>query len=250
MSIHNVRDGYNVYEEAVTRTPEGWEDLFSSCEDELRDIDTALSKRIREKKIFPNVEDVFMAYHYTPLWNVKVVILGQDPYHQLMYKDGLPIPRAMGLSFSIRPEDHNIPVSLVNIYKELARSVEGFKIPDNGCLIEWADQGVFLLNAGLTVPQGEPEKHLTIWTDFITATLKAVMKANPYVIFVAWGTKSKAVISRVADNSKCHILETSHPSGYSVNRGFNGCNHFNEINRILIKQGDTSIDWRITNLQN
>ena len=191
-----------------------------------------------KKTIYPKKNEVFNAFRYTDFDNVKVVILGQDPYHGEN--------QAHGLAFSVQP-GVKIPPSLLNMYKELKEDVGCF-IPNNGYLIPWSDQGVLLLNTALTVRAGEANSHQNKgWEIFTDEIIKKLNEREDPVIFVLWGgnaRKKKAFI----DSSKHYILEAPHPSPLSAHRGFFGCKHFSKINDILIKLGKEPIDWQIPNI--
>ncbi len=188
-----------------------------------------------KKIIFPKSKEVFNAFNYTPLEKVKVVIIGQDPYHGL--------GQAHGLCFSVKP-DVPPPPSLVNIYQELHTDL-GIAIPDHGCLIPWAKQGVLLLNAVLTVEQGKAASHQgkgwEIFTDKVIAVLNA--GARP-IAFVLWGSYAQRKGS-VIDETKHLVIRSVHPSPLSAYRGFFGSRPFSRINTFLLKQGETPIDWSL-----
>ena len=189
------------------------------------------------RQIFPPSKDLLNAFTYTPLKEVKVVILGQDPYPG----DG----QAHGLCFSVQP-DVPTPKSLQNIYRELQDDL-GCYIPDNGNLVKWAKQGVLLLNTVLTVRAHEPNSHQGIgWEVFTDAVIDVLNKEDHPIVFLLWGApagRKKAMIT----NPKHLVLTTSHPSPLSVYRGFSGCRHFSKCNQYLESQGLTPIDWQIEN---
>ena len=185
--------------------------------------------------IYPKKEDVFAAYDRTPLAKVKVLILGQDPYHEP--------GQAHGLCFSVNP-GIEIPPSLVNIYKELHDDL-GCYIPDNGCLTKWADQGVMLLNTVLTVRAHCANSHQNRgWEQFTDATIAALNKQDRPIVFMLWG-KSAQQKASMLDNPKHLVLKTTHPSPLSAYRGFLGCRHFSKANDFLSKNGLSPIDWQI-----
>ncbi len=187
------------------------------------------------KTIFPPGSLIFNAFNTTPFEDVKVVILGQDPYH----KQG----QAHGLSFSV-PMGVAIPASLRNIYKELTADVPGFVAPRHGNLEAWANQGVFLLNAMLTVEQAKAGSHKKIgWQDFTNAVIRTLSDKREGVIFMLWGNFAKAK-KELIDTSKHHVLEAIHPSPLAGN-GFLGNKHFSRANRILEEQEKGTIDWRL-----
>lgn len=190
------------------------------------------------KKIFPPGDDIFNAFHLTPLSKVKCVIIGQDPYHD----DG----QAHGLCFSVKP-DVAIPPSLVNIYKELHEDL-GCYIPNNGYLVKWANQGVLLLNAVLTVRAHQAASHQGKgWEEFTDAAIRAVNEQDRPIVFLLWGgfAQKKAAM---LNNPKHLILKAPHPSPLSVYRGFFGCKHFSKTNEFLAANGIEPIDWQIENI--
>lgn len=183
--------------------------------------------------IYPPGSLIFNAFNKTPFNDVKVVILGQDPYHGP--------DQAHGLCFSVQ---HGVkpPPSLVNMYKELHNDV-GMSIPNHGNLEGWADQGVFLLNAFLTVRASTPLSHSKIgWEQFTDAVIGKLSAEREGLVFLLWGkfAQNKA---ELIDSSKHHILKAPHPSPFSANRGFFGCKHFSKTNEILKAQGKQPIDW-------
>ncbi len=186
--------------------------------------------------IFPPNELIFNAFNYTPFKQVKVVILGQDPYHG--------VDQAHGLSFSVQ---HHIPIppSLRNIYKELKTDVEGFHTPNHGDLTTWAKQGVLMLNTCLTVRAHEPGSHQKQgWeklTDFVISEISAKKSG---VVFLLWGKYAQQKESLI-DTAKHYILKASHPSPLSAYAGFFGCKHFSKTNQILENAGSTPINWQI-----
>lgn len=190
--------------------------------------------------IFPAADDIFNAFHLTPLGNVKVVILGQDPYHG----DG----QAHGLSFSVQ-DNIDIPPSLVNIYKELNDDL-GLYIPDNGNLTKWAKEGVLLLNTVLTVRAHNPASHKGRgWEEFTDAVIQAVNEQDRPVVFILWGSPARAK-KRFLTNPKHLVIESPHPSPLSSYRGFFGSKPFSKTNDFLIKNGEKPIDWQIENIHN
>lgn len=192
-------------------------------------------------KIFPPSEDIFNAFHYTPYNKVKVVILGQDPYHN----DG----QAHGLAFSVKPEirERDIPPSLKNIYKELHDDL-GLYIPNNGYLKKWADQGVLLLNTVLTVRAHLAASHQKHgWEQFTDAVIRSLNDSPNPIVFMLWG-RPAGEKEIMLDNEKHLVLKAPHPSPLSASRGFFGCRHFSKCNVFLEKNGISSIDWQIENI--
>jgi uracil-DNA glycosylase len=187
-------------------------------------------------KIYPKGADIFNAFKKTPFTNVKVVILGQDPYHGEN--------QAHGLSFSVQ-KGITIPPSLRNIYKELATDIPGFTIPNHGDLTEWAEQGVLLLNASLTVRAGIPGSHQKKgWETFTDMVIKTLSDKKEGLVFILWGAFAQAK-AELIDESKHHIIKSPHPSPFSADRGFFGSKPFSKTNDILKKEGKQSIDWQI-----
>ncbi|MCI9650743.1 MAG: uracil-DNA glycosylase [Lachnospiraceae bacterium] len=189
------------------------------------------------RQVFPPAEDIFNAFHLTPLSEVKVVIIGQDPYHN--------VGQAHGLCFSVKP-DVNIPPSLVNIYKELHDDL-GCYVPNNGYLVKWAQQGILMLNTVLTVRAHQANSHRGKgWEEFTDAAIRALNKQDRPIVFILWGRPAQAK-EKMLDNPKHLILKAAHPSPYSANSGFFGSRPFSQTNRFLEKNGLEPIDWQIEN---
>lgn len=188
--------------------------------------------------VFPPPDDIFNAFHLTPLSNVKAVILGQDPYHNT--------GQAHGLSFSVQP-GIQIPPSLVNIYKELESDL-GCRIPNNGYLTKWADEGVLLLNTVLTVRAHMANSHAGIgWEQFTDAAIKALNTQDRPIVFLLWGAPAQRKAA-LLNNPKHLILKAPHPSPLSAYRGFFGCRHFSKTNEYLEGHGIKGIDWQIDDI--
>ncbi|SFQ06391.1 Uracil-DNA glycosylase [Lachnospiraceae bacterium XBB1006] len=186
-------------------------------------------------QVFPPAEELFNAFHLTPLSKVKVVILGQDPYHNF--------GQAHGLSFSVKP-GQKIPPSLQNIYQELHDDC-GCTIPEHGYLVKWAEQGVLLLNTVLTVRAHEANSHQGMgWEQFTDAAIRAVNAQNRGVVYMLWGRPAQRKQSMIT-NPKHLVLCAPHPSPLSAYRGFFGCRHFSRANEFLLADGQTPIDWQI-----
>lgn len=201
----------------------------------LRDF---LKHEYNTKTIYPDKYDIFNALHYTPYENVKVVILGQDPYHGPN--------QAHGLSFSVNP-GVRIPPSLLNIYKELNSDL-GCYIPNNGYLKKWADQGVLLLNTSLTVRAGEANSHKNKgWEIFTDKIISLVNKKNDPVVFLLWGNNAISK-KKLITNDKHLVLSSVHPSPLSASRGFFGSKPFSKINQFLTSVNKKPIDWQIENI--
>ncbi len=185
--------------------------------------------------IYPPKQDVFAAYSRTPLAKVKVLILGQDPYHEPN--------QAHGLCFSVNP-GIDIPPSLLNIYKELHDDI-GFTIPESGCLTKWADQGVMLLNTVLTVRAHQANSHQGKgWEQFTDATIAALNKQDRPIVFMLWGRYARQKAAML-NNPRHLVLEAAHPSPLSAYKGFFGCRHFSKANDFLVANGVEPIDWRL-----
>ncbi len=184
--------------------------------------------------VYPPEDLVFNAFQKAPFDKVNVVIVGQDPYHGP--------GQAHGLSFSV-PAGVPPPPSLQNIFKEIAQDV-GVPVPKHGCLTAWAKQGVMLLNATLTVRQGQPMSHFGKgWEQFTDAVIERLNEREDPVIFVLWGNSAKKKGAKI--NSRHFILTAPHPSPLSAHSGFFGCRHFSRINELLKKQNKTQINWSI-----
>ena len=193
------------------------------------------TERATGATIYPPGPLIFNAFDKTPFDKVKVVLLGQDPYHGK--------GQAMGLSFSV-PDGVKPPPSLENIFKELHDDI-GMAIPDTGNLTKWAEQGVFLLNAILTVRAKEPASHQKIgWQQFTDKVIQILSDEKEGVVFLLWGkfAHEKQVL---IDATKHHILKAAHPSPYSADKGFFGCKHFSKTNELLAKEGKDPIDWSL-----
>jgi uracil-DNA glycosylase len=214
------------------------------AEEFAKDYFLALKKFLLEEKrggavVYPPGPLIFNAFNHTPFDKVKVVILGQDPYHGP--------GQAHGLSFSV-PRGVRPPPSLQNIFKELQddhKDSGGFHIPDHGNLEGWAIQGVFLLNACLTVRAGSPGSHQGKgWEEFTAAAVRALSERREGLVFLLWGRHALAKEALI-DTSRHHVLKAPHPSPFSAHSGFFGCRHFSRANELLKKEGIATIDWQI-----
>jgi uracil-DNA glycosylase len=193
------------------------------------------TEKLQGKIIYPPGSLIFNAFNSTPFDKVKVVILGQDPYHGRN--------QAHGLSFSV-PPGVPAPPSLVNIFKELKTDI-GIEIPKHGNLTYWANQGVFLLNASLTVRAGEPMSHARIgWADFTNTVIKKISAEKKHVVFMLWGKFAQEKRTLI-DDTKHLILRSVHPSPLSAHAGFFGCKHFSKANEWLGKKGMEPVDWKL-----
>lgn len=204
--------------------------------DYFKNLKTSLIEEQNRFTIYPNNKDIFNAFNSTPFYDVKVVIIGQDPYHGK--------GQAHGLSFSVQNGIKH-PPSLENIFKELYTDL-GINYPINGNLSSWANQGVLLLNASLTVRESEPNSHQNIgWQKFTDAVIKQLSDKRENIIFLLWGGFAKKKGAKI-DTKKHHVLSCGHPSPLSANRGFwFGNKHFSKTNDILIKNNLSPINWEL-----
>lgn len=194
------------------------------------------AERESGQTVYPPAADVFNAFKYTEFADVKVVILGQDPYHN----EG----QAHGLAFSVR-EGVAVPPSLVNIYKELADDIAGFSVPPHGCLTHWAEQGVLLLNTVLTVRAHHAHSHADLgWETFTDRVVAQINAGRENVVFMLWGSHAQKKGAMI-DRSRHLVLSAPHPSPLSAYRGFFGCRHFSRANAYLAAHGITPIDWQL-----
>lgn len=215
-----------------------WHDVLAEEKEKPYFVETlamVANERAAGKVIYPPQKDVFNAFRLTELGEVKVVILGQDPYHGPH--------QAHGLSFSVLP-GVAVPPSLVNIYKELATDIPGFERPAHGFLESWARQGVMLLNTVLTVEAGKAHSHARFgWETFTDNVIAAINEHREGVVFLLWGSHAQKKGS-IIDPKRHHVLKAPHPSPLSAHRGFFGCGHFSKTNQLLEEQGEQPIDWR------
>lgn len=210
-------------------------EIFASSP--MQDLNQFLESEIKQGvEVYPPAKLYFAAFDRCPFESVKVVILGQDPYHGP--------GQAHGLSFSV-PRGIHPPPSLQNIFKEL-RSDLGLSIPAHGCLEYWADQGVLLLNAVLTVRAGEAASHQGKGWEMLTDQVIRALNAHPHpLVFMLWGSHAQKKAEHV-DTRRHLVLKSTHPSPLSAHRGFLGCRHFSQANQFLLKQGMLPIDWSLT----
>ena len=216
-----------------------WHEAIGA-EKEKAYFQTILEKVRHERQagitVYPPERDVFNAFRTTEFGQVKVVILGQDPYHGA--------GQAHGLAFSVQPEIA-VPPSLVNIYKELATDIEGFQIPQHGYLQHWAEQGVLLLNTVLTVRAGAAHSHATFgWEVFTDEVIRQLDKEREHLVFMLWGSHAQKKGAFI-DRNRHLVLTAPHPSPLSAYRGFFGCKHFSQANAYLQANGLKPIDWQV-----
>lgn len=217
-----------------------WDDLLADefKKDYYIKLRGFLKSEYQNHKIYPDMYDIFNALKWTAYKGTKVVILGQDPYHE--------VNQAHGLAFSVKV-GVNIPPSLLNMYKELHNEL-GLYIPNNGYLEKWARQGVMLLNSSLTVREGLANSHRNKgWEIFTDSIIKLLNERDDPVIFLLWGNNAKEK-KELISNSKHYVLTAAHPSPLSASRGFFGCGHFKKTNELLAQMGKQPIDWQIENV--
>lgn len=224
----------------MTGLTKGWENILA--EEFKKPYYKELYKKIKTeydtKVVYPPSEEIFTAFNLTDIDKVKVLILGQDPYHEP--------GQAHGLSFSVKPGIQT-PPSLQNIYKELHDEMNLY-IPNNGFLTKWADQGVMMLNTVLTVRAHSANSHKGIgWEEFTDAAIRALNEQDRPIVYMLWGSNAQSK-ERMLDNKKQLILKAPHPSPLSAYRGFFGCNHFIKCNEFLRENGLEEIDWQIENI--
>jgi len=194
----------------------------------------------QNRLIYPENSLIFNAFSHTPFHKVKIVILGQDPYHG--------VNQAHGLSFSVQ-KGVPIPPSLQNIFKELQAEYKDFQFPQHGDLSSWADQGVLLLNASLTVEASKAGSHQNQgWEQFTDRVIQTLSEQRTGIVFLLWGKYAQAKAGLI-DQNKHLVLMAAHPSPFSAFNGFFGCNHFIKTNEYLEKNGEKGIDWKLANEQ-
>ena len=218
-----------------TMLPASWQEAVGEELDQasFRELNRFLAMEYRDHTVFPPLRDIFHAFHYTGYRDVKVVILGQDPYHGPN--------QAHGMSFSVRP-GVPVPPSLRNMYKELEADL-GCPSPDHGYLLPWAKEGVLLLNTVLTVRQGEPKSHQKKgWERFTNRVMKALNEKETPVVFILWGADARKKAAMI-DHHRHLILEAPHPSPLSAYRGFFGSRPFSKANAFLEENGRDPVNW-------
>ncbi|MFO0630921.1 MAG: uracil-DNA glycosylase [Polyangiales bacterium] len=225
---------------ADSTLPSGWHDALGAelAKPYWAELQRFVDDERAHHQVFPPADEVFTAYALTPFADVKVLVLGQDPYHD--------VGQAHGLSFSVKP-GVQVPPSLVNMYKEL-RADLGCKIPNNGYLVPWARQGVMMLNAVLTVRAHTPNSHKDRgWEQFTDATIRALGHRADPCVFVLWGKYAQKK-SKLIDRARHAVLEGAHPSPLSAKAGFFGSRPYSKINDALAAMGKAPIDWQIPDL--
>lgn len=210
--------------------PKSWEDFFFKSEDKLKFIE----ERIGNKNYLPSVEKVFRCFYCVPFDKIKVVIIGQDPYH------------TKGVATGVAFECYNKPnPSLVNIFNNLEKTVKDFVRPKTGDMTKWLNQGVFLYNTALTVLEGLPASHSKDWRIFTEGLFDYFKNNKKNIVYICWGAHARKLITKYIDANNNCILETSHPSPLSAKHGFIDSNLFNEANDYLIKINVEPIDWNL-----
>lgn len=209
-------------------------------QDYYQKLTTYFKKEYSSQQVYPDMEDIYNAFHFTPYQDTKIVILGQDPYHGPN--------QAHGFSFSVKP-GVQIPPSLRNIYKELEQDLE-VRAPNHGCLINWAKQGVLLLNTVLTVRAHQAHSHKGIgWEQFTDRVIEQLNEREQPIVFILWGRPAQQKIKRI-DTNKHFIITAPHPSPLSAHRGFFGSRPFSKANQILQSLGEIPINWEIPDHSN
>ena len=219
---------------------DSWKEILKDefDKDYFIDLKSFLLEEKKKYRIYPPGKFIFHAFNSTPFENVKLIIIGQDPYHGTGQAHGL----CFSVPFGIKP-----PPSLVNIFKEIQDDT-GVPFPNHGNLEYWAMQGVLLLNATLTVRAGQAGSHQGKgWEEFTNEVIKRLSDKKENLVFLLWGKFAQNKASLI-DNTRHHILEAPHPSPFSAHSGFFGCKHFSKANKILADNGKTTIDWRVPDL--
>lgn len=218
-------------------TPLTWHDVLAEEKQQpyfIHTLSTVAAERAAGVTVYPPQKEVFNAFRFTELGDIKVVILGQDPYHGP--------GQAHGLAFSVLP-GIAVPPSLGNMYKELQSNFPGFVRPNHGYLESWARQGVLLLNTVLTVEAGKAHSHARLgWETFTDKVIGLINQHCEGVVFLLWGSHAQKKGS-IIDRKRHHVLQAPHPSPLSAHRGFLGCGHFAKANEYLLGRGETPIDW-------
>ena len=222
----------------MVRLGNSWDKLLADefSKEYYQNLRKTLAIEYKTRTIYPKMDDIFNALKYTSYEDVKVLILGQDPYHGP--------GQAHGLCFSVQKGVIK-PPSLKNMFKELESDLN-IKAPSHGCLTDWAKQGILLLNTVLTVREGEPNSHKKLgWTMFTDRIIELLNDREEPVIFVLWGKNAIDKLPLIT-NSRHYVLTAAHPSPLSASRGFLGCKHYSKINEILKSMGKPPIDWKIS----
>jgi uracil-DNA glycosylase len=231
-----IKEDWTIAEIVRNSPPLPWKEFFEKNYDILNEI----SEVLENEEFYPLKKDLFKVFELISPKQVKVVVIGQDPYPSTSLIDSKILPTATGIAFSVRDDDE-IPSSLQNIFKELCSGKE-YNLKDlSGDLTSWVTQGVLLLNSSLTVKPGKAGYFKAVWFPFIAEVIKYLQRLNKKIIYVFWGQTAKKYLAKYIEHGE--ILSAAHPSGRSANNGFLGCKHFEEINQILAARGDQEINW-------
>lgn len=233
--MNDINDDWTIERIAKEAPPLTWEPLFKHALLELTHISKKLDKENALGVYYPSKKLIFNALNIVNSNDIKCIIIGKEPYN-LINKD-------QGLCFSVHKEDV-VPLTIKNIYKELTTTVKGFTPPNHGCLEQWGKQGVLLLNQCLTVGPKKSHYEYELWYGFINKLFKFITTINPNTIILLWGADAQNINEIIPDSFV--RLEAGYPNGYKVQTDFLGCNHFNKVNEILIKQKKTPIDWSLS----
>jgi uracil-DNA glycosylase len=242
----------SIFSNIITKS---WIDIFDTIDKDIYSIVENDYLVIKDKpNIFPSYKNIFNFTNYSTFEDLRVVILGQDPYHGLYYdvNNKAYYPQATGLAFSVPKNCSNLPPSLTNIYNNLMKFDHIAWKPTHGCLEYWAYQGVLLLNTSLTVEKSKPNSHQAIWSMFTDELISSISEKHPELIFVLWGSNALSKMNHIKNKDKHHFIISSHPSPLSVHSKiknydpFYETDHFGKINKILMnKNKDNCIDWQI-----
>ena len=238
LKTDDITETWTILRIAQQRAPIHWRKLFQDSIHDLKIISQEIEKSERRERIeiVPRKKDIFNAFHWTPLHEVKVVIMGQDPYPTILSSGK---PQATGASFST-PREAPIQPSLRNIYQEVKNNYPHFDPPDHGDLRGWAQQGVLLLNSALSTHPGKKESHIYLWLNFVKKVFKEIMRVRPKTIVLLWGRKAEDTIRFLGNLT---YLTAGHPSPLNRQGGFIGCEHFKKVNDHLIKSGIKPVNW-------
>jgi len=240
--VQNINNSWSIARVAKECPPPDWQAVFEEAQSEIAHISRLIEEQEKiHGSIVPQKRDIFRAFYLTPLSRCRIIIIGQDPYYQMLNNG---YPRAIGLSFSLRPHD-TVTVSLRNIYKELQREDPDFIIPNHGDLSYWASQGVLLLNMSLSTIPNKANAHKGLWNGFIDIVIKHILKEVKKPIVMLWGREAQQLVVNVPSIKKAEILECPHPATRNFHDPFIGNNHFLKANWYLQQAGLDIIDWQL-----
>jgi uracil-DNA glycosylase len=239
----DLKKNWSIETIAKECTPWSWDRVFNDAKDELKDISEMIENR--KTQLCPQKQNIFNAFHMTPLHKIKVVILSDSPYCEINEFTGLP--RDIGLAYSQSRQD--LPSQAIkNIFTELKNEYPEYQVPNHGNLVEWASRGVLLLNACLTTDINVRSAHMRLWMGFIHYVINALMVRHPNMIYLFWGNKCDDIKTML--NNKCVILEAGNPHSKYQSKdprfAFLGCGHFRKVNDILKQRGEKEIDWSVS----